>query len=139
MTGGVWVMDCSAASAFFLDEAASASIDPLISGAARQELTLLVPSLFWFELLNVLISAQRRGRIPHAQAVRLRNEADLLPLTVDPPLGSVQRLRVHDLAVAHKLTAYDAAYLELAERKGARLKSLDPDLLALGRKYPWIE
>jgi hypothetical protein len=32
-----------------------------------------------------------------------------------------------------------AALLELADRQGARLKTLDPDLLALRRRYPWIE
>ena len=41
-----------------------------------------------------------------------------------------------DGIVSHRLTAYDAAYLELAERRGARLRTLDLDLLLVDQASP---
>jgi predicted nucleic acid-binding protein len=139
VTGEPWVLDCSAAAAFLLNEAEGASVDPLVHAAGSGEVRLLVPALFWCELLNVLLVAERRGRLSRSQALALRRESDRLPLGTEPPPGSLERGRVHDLALTHGLTAYDAAYLELAERQGARLKTFDPDLLALRPRYPWIE
>jgi predicted nucleic acid-binding protein len=137
--GETWVLDCSAVAAFLLSEAEGATVDPLIRRAASEDVALLVPALFWFELVNVLLVAQRRGRITQAQALQLRRESNRLPVTTDLPPGTEERSRLHDLALSHKLTAYDAAYLELAERRGARLKTFDPDLLGLRETYPWIE
>ena len=139
MTGdSVWVLDCSAAVAFLLREEESDALDALILRAARDEVRLVVPALFWFELLNALVMAERRGRITRPQAISLRNDVAHLPIEVEPPLGASERARIHDLATAHHLTAYDAAYLELAERIGARLKTLDPDLIKWKKKYAWI-
>lgn len=139
MKSETWVLDCSAAAAFLLSEAEGAAVDPLIRRAASEDVALLVPALFWFELVNVLLVAERRGRITPAQALQLRRESDRLPVTTDLPPGREERSRLHDLALSHKLTAYDAAYLELAERRAARLKTLGPDLLGLRAEYPWIE
>jgi predicted nucleic acid-binding protein len=134
-----WVIDCSAVAAFLLNEPEGGRIDPFIEGAASGDIELLAPALFWSELLNVLMMAERRGRISREQAVGLRNATDHLPVTTEPDLGALARRRIHEFGLAHNLTAYDAAYLELAERRGARLKTLDPDLLALRPHYPWIE
>ena len=139
MTRQIWVVDCSMAAAFLLSDEDGASMDPLIARAMTEEIRLVIPSLFWFELLNVLVIAERRGRITHHQAVCLCSEVDRLPLETDPPLGPQDRARVHGLAAKHGLTVYDAAYLELADRRGARLKTLDEALLALREEYSWIE
>jgi predicted nucleic acid-binding protein len=139
VTTELWVIDCSAAAAFLLQEQEGSAIDSLLRRAGDNEIHLVVPSLFWFELVNTLVTAERRGRITRHQALLLRGEADGLPVATEPPPGSVERRRLHDLALNHRLTAYDASYLELAERQGARLKTLDPDLLALRGQYPWIE
>ena len=139
MKHDLWVLDCSAAAAFLLNEDDGAAIDPLIENAINEEIELVVPCLFAFELLNVLLMAERRARITRHQANRLCAEIDRFPVSVEPPLGSVERQRIHQLGKAHALTAYDAAYLELAERQGARLKTFDPDLLRLKNDYPWIE
>ena len=82
----------------------------------------MVPSVFWHELRNLLLSAERRGRIDenHADAsmARLRR----LPIySVDDADDHV----VMALARAHRLTAYDAGYLALAIREGCVLASLD--------------
>ena len=134
-----WVVDCSVIAAFLLDESEGVAFDPLIEAAGAGRVELVVPSLFWFELLNVFVVAERRGRVTPEQAAKLRNESDHLPVKTEPDIGVSVRRRIHELASAHSLTAYDAAYLELADRLGARLKTLDPDLLRLQPDYPWIE
>ncbi|MBN1670263.1 MAG: hypothetical protein JXR37_04485 [Kiritimatiellae bacterium] len=47
-------------------------------------------------------------------------------------------MRVRRYAQERDLTAHDAAYFELAERHGARLKTRDSHLLALASRYDWI-
>jgi predicted nucleic acid-binding protein len=88
----------------------------------------VVPSLWRLEVANALLMAERRRRI---DPVRRREGLALiaaLPIEVD--LGTWDRAW-HDilpLAARFRLTAYDAAYLELAQRIGLPLATLDEDL-----------
>jgi len=125
--------------AFLMSVEEGIPLDSLISAAFAADTVLTAPSMLWFEWLNALVVAEKRGRIDRQQAVQLREEASRLPISVELPPGSLERRRIHEYALTHNLTAYDAAYLELAERSGARLKTLDDDLLALRSVYPWIE
>ena len=84
-----------------------------------------VPSLWWFEVRNVLIVNEPRRRLRETDtALFLRNLARL-PIAVDraPEEGAVLTL-----ARRHGLTVYDASYLELAERHAAPLATLDVTL-----------
>jgi len=81
-----------------------------------------VPSLWWFEVRNVLIVNERRGRLRETDtALFLRNLARL-PIIVD---RVPEEASVLTLARRHGLTVYDASYLELAERHAAPLATLD--------------
>jgi predicted nucleic acid-binding protein len=81
-----------------------------------------VPSLWWFEVRNVLIVYERRGRLRERDtAVFLRN-LSRLPITVD---RAPEEAAVLTLARRHGLTVYDACYLELAQRQGVALATLD--------------
>jgi predicted nucleic acid-binding protein len=89
-----------------------------------------VPSLWRLELANVLQMAVRRGRIDSVfRDTALRNLA-LLPIRVDPDTDAHAWSDTLRLAEKHKLTLYDAAYLELALRRGIPLATLDVDLRA---------
>lgn len=95
--------------------------------AVLAESTVLVPTLFWFEFRNLLLVSERRGRISPEQTATILAELAHLPLEIDDqPLEH----RVLGLARRHRLSAYDATYLELAERRGARLATLDQRLAA---------
>lgn len=85
----------------------------------------IVPTLFWFELRNALLMGERRLKISQAQSERFLESVDLLRLTVDDAKESEA---VMSLARRHRLTVYDAAYLELAKRRGLPLATLDGDL-----------
>jgi predicted nucleic acid-binding protein len=87
-----------------------------------------VPALWRWEVANVLEMGVRRGR--HTAAFRDATLADLslLPIAVDPEAERQAWGSTLQLAERHKLTLYDAAYLELARRRGLALATLDVDL-----------
>jgi predicted nucleic acid-binding protein len=85
----------------------------------------VVPSLWWFEVRNILIVNERRRRIAESDTAAFLLCLSRLRIRVDrvPDEGAVLRL-----ARAHRLSVYDAAYLELAQREGLPLATLDADL-----------
>ena len=88
----------------------------------------VVPCLWPLEVTNILIAAERRGRITAALAEEFLSDLKELSLTVDPVDVVLTFENIRQLAHEHNLTAYDAAYLELALRKGIPLATLDADL-----------
>ena len=87
----------------------------------------LAPSLWWFEMRNALIQGERRGRFTETRSARFLRFISRLAITLDraPDEG-----RVLALARRHRLTVYDAAYLELAVREALPLATLDAELAA---------
>ena len=90
-----------------------------------------VPTLFWFELRNALLMAERRKRVTGAQLATFLGEFAILPVSVD---SAPSESTVLDLARRHDLTVYDAAYLELAQRKQLPLATLGSALRKAARK-----
>ncbi len=88
-----------------------------------------VPSLWWHEIGNVVVLAKRRGRISDNDTSGLIALYGELPVNTDTASGSGLMERVHRLSITYQLSAYGAAYLELAERKQAGLATLDNKLL----------
>ena len=82
----------------------------------------IVPQLWWFEVRNLLVVNERRGRIDAAGSAAFLADLERLPIRFDrePDSGSTLAL-----ARAHRLTVHDAAYLELARRFEAPLATLD--------------
>jgi predicted nucleic acid-binding protein len=101
--------------------------------AARRQFATdkaVAPGLWWYEIRNALIAGERWGRIDAAQTAEILAQLDALPIQLDrEPDGNA----ILALARAHRLTFYDAAYLELAHRLGARLATLDRQLAAAAR------
>ncbi len=118
-----FVPDASVAAAWVLPDEDAALADLALDRLDRE--TARVPGVFWHELRNLLLSAERRGRIDgrHADAsmARLRRLAIRCP-------GEADDRHVMALARNHQLTAYDASYLALAIREGCALASLDQRL-----------
>ena len=87
-----------------------------------------VPGLWRLEIANVLEMGVRRGR--HDAAFREMTLADLalLSIQVDPHTNDRAWGATIRLAERHRLTVYDAAYLELALRRGLPLATLDREL-----------
>jgi len=92
----------------------------------------VAPSLWRLEVANALQMAVRRKRID--TAFRDVSIADLLtlPITIDTETAHHAWAATLQLAERHNLTLYDAAYLELAQRRGLPLATLDRELGAAG-------
>ncbi|WP_044560984.1 type II toxin-antitoxin system VapC family toxin [Azospirillum sp. B4] len=88
------------------------------------------PSLWWFEVRNTLIVSERRQRLTQEDTTGFLLRLTRLGVIVDrtPDEGTVLAL-----ARRHRLTVYDAAYLELAHREGFALATLDTDLANAAR------
>jgi len=92
--------------------------------------TALSPSLWWFEVRNGLVMAERRGRATEDYSASFLRQLAQFPVAIDAPPDEAG---VMALARRHRLTVYDAAYLELAVRMGLPLATLDKALAAAAR------
>ena len=124
-----WVLDTSMALAWgFPDESAPAADrfwDEVERGAR-----LVVPALWWCECANALVVARRRDRLSERQRHRMSALLASLPVeTASAPSGE-DLLRLQVVALRNGLTAYDAAYLDLAQVNAAGLATLDQRLAA---------
>jgi predicted nucleic acid-binding protein len=90
----------------------------------------LVPSLYFWEVANVLSGAVRRGRIADSRARAFMAELDSFSFEVASPVRFADCQGVYDAAARHRLTIYDAQYLSLAQEHDLPLATLDRDLLA---------
>lgn len=93
-----------------------------------------VPQLFHIEIANVLLVAERRGRISAGYADAQLGLLEMLSLRIDDATAEHAWHRTLQLARQERLTVYDATYLELALRLGADLATLDGDLIAAARR-----
>ncbi len=93
-----------------------------------------VAAAIWpYEVANVLLGAERRGRITQSQSMRFLELLRALPISVDEHGFAHAWGDVLALGRAHRLTAYDAAYLELAARTDLPLASQDEQLVEVCR------
>lgn len=123
-----FVLDASIAACWaFQDED-----HPIAAEALEQIRTdaACVPTLWWFEVRNTLLVNERRGRLAEADTATFLRALSRLAVTVDRTPGEADVLA---LARKHRLTIYDAAYLELAQRQDLPLATLDRDLMSAAR------
>jgi predicted nucleic acid-binding protein len=89
-----------------------------------------VPALWRLEVANILESGVRRKRIDAAFRDATLADLALLPIHLDPDTDRQAWGATKALAERHRLTLYDACYLELAQRRGLPLATLDLELRA---------
>jgi predicted nucleic acid-binding protein len=121
-----FVLDSSVALAwFFADEANAYANDVAYRlGSARA----LVPAIWPLEIANTVVKGERRKRCTEAQAARWLTYLQGLPIDVESPQSAFAWGDVLRLAREHQVSAYDAAYLELALRRSRPLATLDDGL-----------
>ena len=121
-----FVVDASVSAAWFLPDEANPRTEAALLATATHE--VWVPALWLLEMGNLLLSAQRRKRISADKRRELAVAASALRIKVDrEPVGI---RTIDEIAARHGLTAYDAAYLELAMRRGIPLATQDLALIA---------
>ena len=90
----------------------------------------VVPAIWWYEILDILIVNERRGRIAEADSLQFLR--DLKAFSIDI-LFPQDELELIDLSRKHKLSIYDAAYLAIALRENLPLSTLDKNLESAAR------
>lgn len=125
-----WVIDASVTMPWFFPDEATPFTEGLLDALADQP--LWAPALWLLECTNVLQSAQRRRRLDAARRAEIASQLSALPVRLDPEAPGFVAL--DRLAATHGLSAYDAAYLELAVRQSLVLVSLDQRLIAAARE-----
>jgi predicted nucleic acid-binding protein len=126
------VLDCSIAAAWFFEDEQSDLAEHVLGSLAAQE--AVVPGIWPLELANVLVIAERGARVTTAKSERFLAGLADLPIVVDHQGADLVLTSVLALARLYGLTAYDAAYLELALRLGLPLASLDGTLRGAATK-----
>jgi predicted nucleic acid-binding protein len=123
-----FVVDASVAACWLLPDERHPVAEAAYKRIARD--SAVTPVLLWYELRNVFIVNERRGRLDAAKTARALRLLKGLPMTIDT---DVDEDALMHLARQHRLTVYDAAYLELALRKRLELATLDAALAAAAR------
>jgi predicted nucleic acid-binding protein len=128
------VLDSSATLAWIYSDEVAEGVRQLFDTVA--DTGAFVPALWRLEVANSLTIAVRRGRIDAEFRRAALDDLALLDITTDSHTDTHAWAETLQLADRFRLTMYDAAYLELAHRRGVPLATLDQDLssaaLALG-------
>ena len=128
---GAIVVDSSITAAWCFEDEVSplieVTLDEVVRGGA------LVPAIWLVEMANVLVVAERRGRVDSERADQLLATVLALPVMVEDREPHVLGPAIVRVARAEGLTAYDAAYLELAMRARLALATRDTTLRDSGR------
>jgi len=126
-----FVLDCSVTMPWCFDDEATAYTNGVRDRLA--DVRAVVPSLWPLEVANATIVGERRKRLDEARSQRFITLLESLPIIVDDETGHRAFGDIVHLARAHQLSAYDAAYLELAIRRGLPLATLDDKLKAAAK------
>ena len=129
-----FVLDCSYALAWAFPSEWTTEREATHANLECGNSEALVPPLWFYEVSNVLILAERRGSLTRAQSAKFSASLMALPvLSSDAPLAQTFS-SVAALAREHQLTAYDTAYLRLAIDEDLPLATLDEPLKKAAKK-----
>ncbi len=120
----MFVVDASVTMAWCFEDEATPATEAVLDRLRSER--ALVPAIWPLEVANVLLVAQRRGRVSEAQIGRFERLLTQLPIDVDETSTDIASLVA--LGRTHQLSSYDASYLLLAERAGLPLATLDDRL-----------
>ena len=118
------VLDASLVIAWLLREELDAPARSGLDSMRREG--VVVPPLWHYEVRNALLVAQRRGRIPESEVREGVDTLQTINVQTDREADLDAAL---ELAMTHRLTFYDALYLELARRRRLPLATRDAALV----------
>jgi predicted nucleic acid-binding protein len=126
-----FVLDCSIAVSWCFEDEAAPATDALLERV--RDHGAIVPSLWHWEIANVLTVAVRRNRITASDESARLSLLATLPIATDSEGVARAWRETLLLAQTHALTVYDASYLELAVRLGADLATKDASLARVAK------
>ena len=122
-----FIVDASTGFAWVYQGQATAETDRLLNEVAAGAM-VIVPALWYLEMANVLLIAQRRHRLTAVQRKAALEKLTAMQFTVDEEGTRHAFGKASELAEKHGLTIYDATYLELALRRSLPLATRDEAL-----------
>jgi predicted nucleic acid-binding protein len=120
-----FVVDASVVLAWLLPDEGSPQADGWLDLSMVEQAH--APGLLSWEVANAVTTAVRRGRLPESIRRQLLESYFALPIAL-APLDPAALARAVDIAARRRVSAYDAAYLELALERRCALATLDPAL-----------
>lgn len=125
-----FVLDASVAMAWCFEDESTPETEAVLDRLTED--SAVVPMLWEIEIAKVVLVAERRGKLTEFQSTRFIEMLGRLPVNLDlapPHVGAL-------LAAGRRrnLSAYDAAYLLLAERDGLPLATQDRRLQTAAQK-----
>jgi predicted nucleic acid-binding protein len=126
------VVDASLVLNWVLHDEQSPQSDRLFDLVAREG--GIVPSLWRLEIANALQVAMRRNRIDQAYRETTIQTLQRLPIEIDQETDAHAWTTTLRLSDRHRIAVYDAAYLDLALRRGLPLATRDQDLVRAARE-----
>jgi len=123
-----FVLDNSVALAWCFEDEQTPPIMALLDRVT--ETGASAPLLWPLEALNGLFVAERRRRLDSSKRMKFATFLHDLPITLDTITAEQAWGATAHLAERFRLTTYDAAYLELAQRRNLPIASLDRELRA---------
>lgn len=127
-----FVLDCSVAISWCMTDENDTYANAIWNLMSENE--AIVPTIWWLEIVNVLIVAERRQRITETQTAQELSMLQSLPIVVDTNADQQSTTATLALARQYNLAAYDAAYLELSIREGLLLATIDGRLVEAARR-----
>jgi predicted nucleic acid-binding protein len=121
-----FVVDASVAIAWLFEDEATPETEAVLDRLFDEDAH--APGLWELEVANVVLSAERRGRISEIASAHIMERLSDLPIRINPDNPRLHRLL--EVGRRYGLTSYDAAYLTLALHLNLPLATLDRDLAA---------
>ena len=123
-----FVLDCSVAMSWCFEDEKSDYGDYVLLNL-RKGASAIVSSIFYIEVTNLLLMAERKRRISAENAIYFLSQLEKLPINVDDAPNPKLVLEIFHIGREHKLKSYDTSYLSLCLFKGLPIATLDQQLL----------
>jgi len=127
-----FVLDTSIVMAWCFEDESNATADAILESFTQSK--AMVPAIWPLEVGNVLLVAERRGRLGEADCTRFLSMLSSLPIHSEPETRQRAMSNILFLAREQQLSTYDASYLDLAMRQGVPLATLDKHLIHAAKR-----
>jgi predicted nucleic acid-binding protein len=130
----IYVFDASFIGTSIIPDEKNPKVDKIRAGIGEKE-EIFVPQLFWYEIASIFSNLIRHGRFAGDQVIQFFPQLAAIRMETDFEAGVTYSQKLLCLCNDYRLSSYDAAYLELADRKKAALCTLDKGLRAAAKKH----
>jgi len=130
----IYVFDSSFVVALIIPDEKNPKVDKVQKALSESD-EIYAPQLLWYEVANIFKNLLRRKRYTTEEVTHFFPLLSAVRVTTDFENGADYSKKIWNLCNVYNLTSYDAAYLELAERKKAVLCTLDENLIIAAKKH----